>query len=148
MRLCSVEGCTRKHKARGYCANHYEQATYHGTCTQRTCTVEGCIREHHAKGYCHFHYEKFCRREYNRTHAYNRLHKPRADGLTCTMCDRPIYTHKSMLCYRHYQYDRNHTPRKDNLTCLMCDKLIHTRKSMLCQRHYLRQRLAAIKLSW
>ncbi|MCK9461460.1 MAG: HNH endonuclease [Proteobacteria bacterium] len=30
MRLCTIKNCGEKYLARGYCANHYKQAVYHG----------------------------------------------------------------------------------------------------------------------
>ena len=30
-RLCSVEGCTKKHRAKGYCINHYMNKNYRST---------------------------------------------------------------------------------------------------------------------
>lgn len=63
MKTCSVEGCERKHSAKGYCATHY--ARYQrGVALDvpirvidgaRGCSVVGCTRKHSAKGLCHAH---------------------------------------------------------------------------------------------
>lgn len=72
MRLCDVEGCGRKHDARGLCAKHrqreYARANpevvratakrsrnrAHG----KRCSIEGCDRPHSGKGLCIKHYLK------------------------------------------------------------------------------------------
>lgn len=64
---CSVEGCSRESKARGWCLMHYKRWHHHGTTERayrgptgrnlvtRTCTVEGCGGIHVARGYCGKH---------------------------------------------------------------------------------------------
>lgn len=36
MRVCSVEGCNGKHRAKGYCNKHYAQILRHGKISERT----------------------------------------------------------------------------------------------------------------
>lgn len=61
---CSVEGCERESKIRGYCIRHYKQIWKYGeiksvsekTKYPKICSVEGCERETDRKGYCTKHY--------------------------------------------------------------------------------------------
>ena len=67
MRLCSVEGCGKRHVARGWCRTHYSQwkrsdaskdlpdRYRHGP----ICSVEDCDQPHRGKGFCRLHYERF-----------------------------------------------------------------------------------------
>lgn len=63
MRICEVEGCERKHDAKGYCRIHYERhkkgrpmdAPGRG---ERICDVDNCEQYHKAKGKCAFHYRR------------------------------------------------------------------------------------------
>lgn len=66
-RTCTVVGCESRHKARGYCANHYRQWKTHGDPLIRvrarrgscpTCTVDGCSRPYEALGLCELHYKR------------------------------------------------------------------------------------------
>lgn len=53
-RLCEVEGCGRKHAARGYCHFHYLTLVTGG----KTCKVPGCGKGRAARGYCQMHYRR------------------------------------------------------------------------------------------
>lgn len=61
-RKCSVEGCNREHRAKGYCQKHYSQVRYYGYIRniiirdKRTCSIKECEREAIAKGLCNKHY--------------------------------------------------------------------------------------------
>jgi len=65
MRLCSVEGCGKKHHGLGFCEKHYRRVLRYGS-TQlpikvkepKICEVEGCNKPHVAKGYCSTHYKQ------------------------------------------------------------------------------------------
>ena len=68
---CSVAGCDRPHKARGYCRAHYEQLYRLGFATPRPirrraagrlCSVPGCSRPHCKRDYCQLHYNRLVRR--------------------------------------------------------------------------------------
>lgn len=82
VKLCSVEGCGRKHEARGLCCNHYQNDRYAKRLTadskgrtphseskkhQLTCSVEGCDKPYHCKGLCGHHYQ-IDRRRPGQTH--------------------------------------------------------------------------------
>lgn len=62
-RICSVEGCGKKHYSLGYCVTHYNRVRANGTTdllpkptrVSRVCEVEGCGRPHRARGLCQMH---------------------------------------------------------------------------------------------
>lgn len=63
MRTCDIDGCDRKHEARGLCKAHYRRLVESGDPlpnvpvrgARPTCTVDGCERPHHSNGYCDTH---------------------------------------------------------------------------------------------
>ena len=61
MKICSISGCNKKHKAKGYCHNHYENFKRTGNPIPRTgwgnkCLVDKCEKRARARGYCSKHY--------------------------------------------------------------------------------------------
>jgi len=67
VRICSVDGCQNKSRARGYCARHYQKwircgdplhVVKYGT---KQCSIEKCFNKHMAKGFCEQHYGKWKR---------------------------------------------------------------------------------------
>jgi len=67
--VCSIDGCGKKHAARGLCLPHYQKAWASGNMpplvgrehlkSHRICGVEGCGKRVHAHGYCGKHAAKF-----------------------------------------------------------------------------------------
>lgn len=63
-RVCKIEGCGKRHNARGLCRFHYERWKRYGdpeaTPPQKAevCTVTGCSKPHIAKGFCTLHYRR------------------------------------------------------------------------------------------
>jgi hypothetical protein len=95
-RSCSVEGCGRRAKAKGYCNMHYLRARRGevGGPEPRlkprsgTCRVTGCGRRVKARGLCREHYD--------------------ADAFGAALCsvdgcDRPLRVKSTGLCSMHHQ---------------------------------------------
>lgn len=61
-RTCSVDGCERKHQAKGFCVLHHGRWLRHGdplvTLFRSTCTVDGCEGKHRGHGLCDMHYQR------------------------------------------------------------------------------------------
>ena len=51
-RTCSIDGCSRAHRAKGYCKMHYYALR------PETCSVVGCSGRLKAKGFCNQHYRQ------------------------------------------------------------------------------------------
>ncbi len=65
-RVCSMEGCHKKHFGKGLCATHYARFRQHGTTDQPVkerqsdlrCTIGDCQNKRLANGLCRTHYER------------------------------------------------------------------------------------------
>lgn len=107
---CTVEGCGRPHKARGYCQTHYMQfkrgapvvaeikTRTHGRAP--TCTIEGCGKPEQALGLCAMHYMRVQRHGSTEFRDRSKSLKP------CKFpgCDRPLLMNG--LCMRHSMRER------------------------------------------
>lgn len=56
-RTCTIEGCGRKHYAKGWCNKHYMQRWQ----SSKICTVEGCGKPLFGRGWCKAHYSNWAR---------------------------------------------------------------------------------------
>jgi len=67
VKVCSVEGCDRKHYGNGYCQMHNRRARENGgdpngaRAYGQSCQVPGCTNRHHANGFCSKHGHRFKR---------------------------------------------------------------------------------------
>ena len=65
--ICSVDGCDRSHKAKGFCSMHYNRYRRNGDPlyvlkdynNTGICSISGCFAKYEAKGYCKKHYERY-----------------------------------------------------------------------------------------
>lgn len=104
--LCTVEGCGRKHKTRGYCGTHYQQFRRGAPITPvinardmnppEHCTEAGCIQPAAGKGLCQMHRMRVLRHGHTKYTDRKRPPKP------CTYpgCQNHLYA--KSLCHQHY----------------------------------------------
>lgn len=120
-RVCSIEGCEKPAKARGWCRAHYNR--WYKDQTQ-PCSVEGCNRPRMARGWCDAHY----RRWYE-------------EGRTCSVggCDSPLFGRG--WCNMHYsrwrRYGDLHYERPPRICSVNGCELPHKSRGW-CGKHYLR----------
>lgn len=60
LKTCTINGCHKKHRARGYCGWHYQKARKEGVidllpAEPKACSVDGCERAYKCNGLCHYH---------------------------------------------------------------------------------------------
>ena len=64
-RLCSIPGCGKPAKTRGWCFTHYARWYRHGDPlggrTLRLCSIPGCGRKHSSRGWCLVHWKRWKR---------------------------------------------------------------------------------------
>lgn len=104
---CTVDGCTQRHKARGYCPTHYAQFLREGRITSEVintrvavkpvhCTVEDCLKPVKGKGLCAMHWARKLRHGHvkkpDRT-------KPFKD---CAFPGCTHWVYARGFCHRHY----------------------------------------------
>lgn len=71
MTPCSVDGCDKPVRSKGYCKTHYERQRLHGDPqtllrprrheTPPTCSEDNCDRPKDARGFCKMHYRRWRR---------------------------------------------------------------------------------------
>lgn len=102
---CSVDRCSRKSEAKGYCSKHYKRWRNHGHTDSlrprdRVCMIDGCSNKHDSKGYCKKHYKRIQR--------IGTLDLTKKRNPICTLsgCDKP---HRARgYCNLHYLRWRQH----------------------------------------
>lgn len=101
-KVCTVEGCDKKHKARGLCAPHYKEL-------RRTevppCTMEDCDRPSTAKGLCSAHYKRLL--SWGDPSVVKKVGKY-PDDAACGVDGCTDVVESMGLCNRHYQRLRKH----------------------------------------
>ena len=107
--VCQFDGCTRPHKARGYCQTHYSQwmrGSEFSPIKSRErvklpeCIEEGCAEPVKAKGLCKAHYQRFLR------HGHTKYTDRKKPARICMIdgCDNHLYAKD--LCHAHYAKQR------------------------------------------
>lgn len=93
---CSVEGCERKFKGRGFCATHLSRFKIHGDPLKGAqvprntdpCRADGCeVGGNRTKGFCRKHYERM--KSNGSWRDEDQLFTP-GDFDACLYCDAPI----------------------------------------------------------
>lgn len=107
---CTVAGCQRPYKARGYCQTHYAQWMRGSPITAEIkarvhdqpdeCTEEGCVEPVKAKGLCKMHYQRLLR------HGHTKYRDRKKPARECMIdgCDSHLYAKD--LCHAHYAKQR------------------------------------------
>ena len=144
---CSVAGCSKNVKARGFCGNHYALWRRNGkpervapeTNYDPVCSVEGCGRQHSAKGFCSMHYARWATRGTTDAPPVKPKFQCKVDGCAATK-------HKARgYCERHYEAFRDgrkietlppRITRRDVCTIDGCGRK-HSAKGF-CTMHYQR----------
>lgn len=105
VRRCSVEGCEKEVRARGFCFRHYERFMKHGTTDlisyvpkpKASCEAPGCSKPVLALGLCSKHYQRFKIRGSTDLPVKEKVVIPCCvDG-----CTKPSFTRG--YCKTHYQ---------------------------------------------
>lgn len=132
MKICSIENCNKKHKARGFCELHYHKFVDNQNLINKKCLVDNCNRGSRALGFCSKHYKRYK----NDQKIYLNI-KFGGDELktrtgNCDKCDKKIYSRG--LCKHHY-YDAK-LLSGDVCKINSCNN-VAMQKSM-CNKHYQR----------
>jgi hypothetical protein len=151
--LCTVEGCTRPHKSKGYCRAHYMRhlrgkpmAAPMRAGDVPACSVAGCTDEAHARGLCLTHYARQRRGSSVET-LVKRRNRHQPEHCTEPDCAEPVKA--KGLCQTHYArlLRHGHTKYPDRTTapkpCTVAGCENHVYANGICSRHYLRFRKAA-----
>ena len=131
MKICTTDGCSEKHHARGLCRSHYERER--SRTERRKCTIKGCTRKHHSGGLCGTHYER--KRKHGSPHIVlksgRRARKCSVDGCKRRHVGRGY-------CQKHYYRVRKHgtpeLPPKKLCSIEGCDD--HHSARGWCKFHY------------
>ena len=147
-RLCSVEGCIKKPRAKGLCVMHYARKARgfpegYVPASMRTCKVVNCESPQKCRGYCGFHYMRKRRGQ--------ALHAPRREDLPKRVCSVEGCDEKHNAkgyCHRHYQrtlysvdFDLPYNAKRPRQTlCSIegCERVSVAK--CLCNLHYIRMR--------
>lgn len=104
--ICTVSGCGRPHKARGYCPAHLQRwmrgvevavpLRSRVAASPERCSEEGCAFSVKAKGLCPAHYAKYLR------HGHTRFRDRKTPSKPCGVegCESHLYANG--VCHRHY----------------------------------------------
>ena len=108
--FCTVSGCGRPHKCRGYCQTHYmqwkrgEPVVAEIKVRDRTplehCSESGCLEPVKAKGLCKMHYARLLR--HGHTRYQDRTKPPRP----CSVVGCENWYYADGLCHQHYARKR------------------------------------------
>lgn len=114
-RTCSVDGCDRGYKAKGFCAVHYDRWLATGDpdpgrpvgayrAARKECSLDGCDRPVLARGWCAAHYQRW--KNHGDPLGGSTFRKPKRERRECSVagCDRESKTDD--LCPMHYQRKR------------------------------------------
>lgn len=123
---CTIPGCERPVRARGWCPMHYKRWRRHGdplrdrTTRRSVCLIPGCEAPVKGRGWCSAHYQQW------RVHG-DPLHQRGSNRLTlaCAECGKPFtasLSEKRRFCSRpcYITHIRNDTSRGTVAACDWC----------------------------
>lgn len=127
--LCTVDGCTRAHKARGYCAVHYQhylrgvpvraEIKTRDRTPHEHCLEEGCQEPVKAKGLCAAHYARLLR------HGHTRFPDRKKPAKPCSVAGCESHVYAKGVCHQHYIRGRK-LPQKYGITAERADSILET----------------------
>lgn len=148
IRNCSVSGCSREYRAKGYCATHWKRLNKYGYVPDNPvrsigvnnylCSAENCDRKLHANSLCINHY-----REVRRRAAGAEARKKREPNCSVELCEEVHYS--LGYCVNHYSRLKSTGDLKENVPfkkfirgqvgCLVtsCDRPHHS--NGVCRSH-------------
>ena len=149
--MCSIEGCHRVAKARGWCGTHWKRWRTHGdplvtayNQPKPRCSIDGCRNEAYGKGWCSMHWQRW-RRNGDPLLTVRRPPVTRGDECAVAGCGKPV---KALgWCAMHYaRWQKTGSLGEAGLirhplgicTIAGCDEPVECKD--LCNRHYLRFR--------
>lgn len=153
-RVCSVEGCGRKHDAKGLCSMHRRRKHNRHVLERLTCSVEDCKASAEENGKCNMHNfvkqdcvdcgeEGFCsglcKTCYYRKYQKERYHKVCEDiNVKCVVEDCSKHRVNGEYCSKHYQqHMSNKIDLEDSCSIKNCNKAKYLKD--LCYNHYVKQ---------
>jgi hypothetical protein len=107
--VCTVEGCGRRHKARGYCQTHYTMLARGSSIKPikvrernkpECCTEDGCAEPVKSKGLCKMHYQRLLR------HGHTRYTDRKKEPKKCVVPSCENWLYAKGLCHSHYAKQR------------------------------------------
>lgn len=114
LRLCSITGCGKRARTRGYCPMHYQRWRHHGdplaskkivAAPPSACAVDGCNKTAQSRGLCPMHYQ---RRRLTGSVGAAAPKIGRYGGASCSVetCERKAFC--LGFCRMHYQRWKAH----------------------------------------
>jgi len=95
---CSIDGCTNKYKAKGFCAKHYVRRNLQNIeyvkpeKIVRKCSINGCEGKYAARGMCMTHYKQVMVRTYtDKAKEYEKIRYQRIKNNPIAMEKKRVY---------------------------------------------------------
>lgn len=146
-KICSVDGCGKPMKSKGFCGNHYATNRRNGTpiplrqksLNRAQCSAPGCDKKSSAKGYCSKHYARWVK--YGGTEL-----PPQKPRFICSVSGCQETKHKAHgLCQFHYERAREgrklelaKRPKIKGAICKIDGCNARHRTGGYCNKHYTR----------
>lgn len=147
LKICSVDGCGKPVKSKGFCGNHYATNHRNGTpiplrvksLKRGPCSADGCDKKASAKGYCSKHYARWAK--YGQTEL-----PPPKPMFRCSVEGCKETKHKAHgFCRFHYERAKESRklelakmPKIKGAICKIEGCNQHHRAGGYCNKHYLR----------